>query len=336
MVRIERLDEAGAWQHFGNRALAHRPMFETRQDVVEFEAELGKAVRAGRIEIPCLSCVTTHFHGVARFPYGGMSAVLRDIESAYVLGFNARRDRDGPLVMGPFFSVRLFTDEDILRSIRYVDFNAVLAGLAKHPFGYESGSAFHYGRGSRPAWLDPRWVERFVPSVAGSASFRSEDYERQVLGDMTDEERRTIEFVYERLSRRGGKGLGPTEAVSGPVAAWIRDRCHLADGTAPGIVVAAPSVIETRITVARGERSGPWLVAPNTHARDGWTVVRSAALRFACALSLEEIAATSRTGVSTVRRLLQAHRTLMIHDQVYRAVFEEFVASILARTRPRG
>lgn len=336
MVYIERLDEAGAWQHFGNRALARRPMFETREDVAEFERELEKAVRAGRIEIPSLSCITTHFHGVARFPNGGMSAVLRDIESAYVRGFNARRDRDGPLVMGPFFSVRLFTDEDILRSIRYVDFNAVLAGLAKHPFAYENSSAFHYGKGTRPAWLDPRWVERFVTSVAGSAFFRSEDYEREILGDMTDEERRTIEFVYERFTRCGGKGLGPTEGVSGSVAAWIRDRCQLADGTAPGIVVAAPSVIDSRITAARGERSTPWLVAPNACARDGWSVVRIAALRFACALTLDEIAARSRTGETSVRRVLHSHRTLMMHDLAYRAVFEDFVTAVLARTRPRG
>lgn len=333
MGRIERLDEAGAWQHFGNRALGHRAMFETSEDVASFHRELQRAVDAKRIEIPCLCIVTTHFHGVARFPRGGMSAVLRDIESAYVLDFNARRDRDGPLVLGPFFSVRLFSDEDILRSIRYVDFNPVLAGMAAHPFAYENGSAFHYGLGSCPPWLCRDWVERTVRELSGTSSFSAADYEREILGPMSDDERRTILETYERLSRAGGRTLGPAEGVRRSVREWIRDRCSIADGTAPGVFVAAPDAVIACVERWRSRGPNPWIIGRGMGARDAWETMIVALLRYASAQYLDEIAIRTGTAKSSVRRSLVSHRFLQAWSRDYAMTFDLVLASLLASVR---
>lgn len=333
MGRIERWDEAGAWQHFGNRALGHRAMFETSEDVSSFHRELTRAADAGRIQLPCLATLTTHFHGVARFPRGGMSSVLRDIESAYVRDFNLRRDRDGPLVLGPFFSVRLFTDEDVLRSVRYVDFNAVLAGMAAHPFAYENGSAFHYAHGSCPPWMRREWVERTVCELAGTSKFSAADYERQILGPMSDDERRTILETYERLARAGGRALGPAEGIRGSVRDWIRERCSIADGTAPGVFVASSVTVVEAVERWRQRGPSPWVIGRGTAARDGWATVLVALLRFASAQHLDQIAVMTGVGTSSVRRALVAHRFLRVWSREYADVFDLVLTDVLARVR---
>ncbi|MBK6938605.1 MAG: hypothetical protein IPH13_00150 [Planctomycetes bacterium] len=262
-----------------------------------------------------------------------MSAVLRDIESAYVRDFNLRRDRDGPLVLGPFFSVRLFTDEDVLRSVRYVDFNAVLAGMAAHPFAYENGSAFHYAHGSCPPWMRREWIERTVCELAGTSIFSAADYERQILGPMSEDERRTILETYERLARGGGRALGPAEGVRGSVRDWIRERCSIADGTAPGVFVAASTTVVEAVERWRQRGPNPWIIGRGTSARDGWATMLVALLRFASAQRLDQIAIRTGTKPDSVRRTLFAHRYLFAWSREYAGMFELVLSDVLARVR---
>jgi len=133
MTRRPREDEPGSWHHVTNRALARRSFFETRADIRMFLSGIARAVRRGQIEVHAWCVLTTHFHLLVRSPKGELSAAMQRIQNQYVRYFNRRRQRDGSLVRGRFFSrhVDSFTYRRTL--VRYIDANPVAAGLCRDP-----------------------------------------------------------------------------------------------------------------------------------------------------------------------------------------------------------
>jgi hypothetical protein len=67
---------------------------------------------------------------------------------------------------------------DAYRSVlvRYIDDNAIKAGLAAHAAGYSYGSAIHYARANGPRWLERGWVEEEVKGVRGNARYDASEY----------------------------------------------------------------------------------------------------------------------------------------------------------------
>ena len=133
MPRRPREDEAGAWHHVMNRAVAKRPLYEDRRDVRCFLACLALAVRASLLEVHAWCVMTTHFHLLVRSPDGRLSDAIRGIQREYSRAFNRRHRRDGPLARGRFKSKRVNTLEYRRTLVRYIDANPVLAGIVNVP-----------------------------------------------------------------------------------------------------------------------------------------------------------------------------------------------------------
>ena len=93
MVRKPRNDSPGTWHHAMNRAIARRPIFETREDVRYFLAGVARSVRRGQLEVHAWCVMTTHFHMLVRSPIGELSEAMHRIQNAFTRYFNRKRRR---------------------------------------------------------------------------------------------------------------------------------------------------------------------------------------------------------------------------------------------------
>lgn len=309
MPNADRRDESGSFHHVMNRGLARRTVFETRRDVRWFLAQVARAVRRGELELHAFSILTTHFHLLVRSPRGALSLAMARIQHAYVRWFNRGRRRDGPLFRGRFTSRRV-DNEWYERAVRlYIDENAVEAGLARRPDEHPWSSAAARAR-PRP----PRWLVR--------------DTGRAPQGPLPEEERHGLLWlVGERLRvARLDDGVDPLgdllRAAPAAVANWMRRKAALADGTAPGMPVAAPAAVLATVERVARERPELALAAP----------LRIALLRDLCGLAWTAAARLAGLSPSTAREAAHVHARRTLTEPDYARAAAEVSRAALQRT----
>jgi len=257
MARHSRQDLPGSWHHVINRGLAKRPLFEDRDDIRFFLSRLAREVRRGRIELHSWCILTTHFHLLVRSPVGELSEALRRSQNEYSRYFNRRHKRDGTLVRGRFFSKPVTSLAYRRTLVRYIDHNAVKAGLVRAPWSYPWCSAAQYVHASRPLWLERSWVKS-VASTDQATRFHGEDYIRAFGGSFREATSRLVESRI-LSTHRGVDDLDDLVGSASPqVFAWMKRKTKLADGAQIGLPVCdVQSVREAvRYAFTGGRRPG--------------------------------------------------------------------------------
>jgi len=302
MPIARRQDEPGSLHHVINRGIARRTLFETRRDCRKLLSLFARAVHRGQIELIDFALMTTHFHALVRCLDGNLSRTIGWIEQQYVRWFNRGRRRDGPLHRSRFLSYRIWTPPHE-RSVRlYILENPVVARLARRPEDYPWSSAAFRARPRPPLWLALR-----PPIVARR----------------TEAERAAARWVVERSLRGIHPARAPDAAESlldaapAAVRAWMERKALLADGTVPGVVVAAPSMIDAALVAT------PWPGEPRDAdarlAHDDRIAPRVFLLRSLAGLTWGEIARHCRVPRSSAQRAGERHFLRARGDADYRA-----------------
>jgi hypothetical protein len=304
MPRTDRRDEPGSWHHVFNRAIARRPMFERPTDVECFLGLAADATADGCIEVHAYTLLGTHFHVLARSPVGELSRALWQIQLGYVRWFNRSRKRDGPLMRNRFRSKVVDSLAYRRLLVRYIDANAPLARLAPDAVSYPFGSARHYVGAAGPSWLCRAWIESVVREELGLASYCPERY-AEVFGKGFE---RAHADLVERTIRSRGTAPVPVDVLLGgadaAVQSWMRRKCALADGTAPGVPVVSAEHVDRAIDAA-SRHCGPWLCGKGRRRADGWRVLRAMLLRQLAGLRHAEIGQRMGSSRETARCLHQ-------------------------------
>jgi hypothetical protein len=300
-TRPPRGDFPGAFHHVTNRGLANRPAFEGREDVRAFLCLLAWEVHAGRLEVHAFSILTTHFHLLLRSVKGELSDSMMRIEYRYVKRFNRLRGRDGSLFRSRFRSRIVDSDEYWFNVIRYIDANAVDAGLCARSVEYEFGSARMHAAARSAPWLERSEVQGTVQRLCRRWRVASPDYER-VFGVVLDSDER---WIIERRIEEGGPNCGGAEAgnellraAPAHVLRWLRSRAELADGGRVGLTLTAPGVVR-RVVDLESKLEPEWTCGRGRKRKPGWPVIEAGLLRQFCGLTLQEIAdlvGVSRSG----------------------------------------
>ncbi|MFT5289509.1 MAG: REP element-mobilizing transposase RayT [Planctomycetota bacterium] len=332
MARHSRLDHPGSWHHVINRGLAKRPLFEDRADVRFFLSRLAREVRRGRLELHGWCVLTTHFHLLVRSPVGELSEALRRSQNEYSRFFNRRHKRDGTLVRGRFFSKPVTTLSYRRTLVRYIDNNAVKAGLARTPWSYRWCSAAQYAFASGPAWLERSWVESEA-NPHQSTPFRGRDYVRTFGGPFSEAADRLVEsrILSKRLS---GDDLDNLVGSAPPrVLAWMKRKTNLADGGRIGLPVCDALSIQEAVQSAR-KSDGEWKVSPNGHGRCAWGLIEVGLLRMMAGRTWEQIAFAVGSTLSSCQRRLGMHHRLVEEDATYALGAAKIAATALSLCHP--
>ena len=306
----------GTWHHVMNRGIARRTLFETERDIRYFMSRVARAVRAGQIEVHAYCMLTTHFHMLVRSPSGRLAAAMQRIQNEYVRWFNRSRRRDGTLYRGRYCSrpVRTLAYRRLL--VRYIDANPVGAGLVRDAREYPHGSARRYADADGPIWLERGWVESCVRAAGEIDRYLPEDYTRVFESRATP----ALERIVQRRLELPPDAEDPLDELLGAaperVAAWMRLKAALADGTGVGLPICDAEDVLRVVKLARAER-GEWSVRRSQKAVDAWPQVQVALTRDLCAATFAE--AGSRVGVteSAACKLYRRHRECLLADEVY-------------------
>lgn len=318
--RRPRLDEPGSWHHVVNRGLAKRPLFESRADIRHFLAQLARQVHAGRIEIHAYSLLTTHFHLLVRSPIGALSEAMRQAQNVYARRFNRIRRRDGALVRGRYSSRRVACDEYLHALVRYIDNNAVSAGLALAPEEYAFGSARHYVFGDGPRWLERRFVDAEARRLARSAASDAAAYRLAFGNPAAGDSDALSHWIDSRLAARVAE-TGADDLLAAACSSdrsWMTWKARLADGHRPGLPVCAPAAL--RRAIEESVRSeGVWMVEDGPRTWRGAEVARVGMLHQLCGWSHRAISAAEGSTADRARLLCVTHQRLLREHEAYGA-----------------
>ncbi len=315
MSRSKRQDSPGALHHITNRGIAKRTIFERAEDVRYFLSRVGRAVHRGEIRIHCYNCMTTHFHLFAESPRGEISAAMRRIQGEYSRHFNRQRRRDGSLYRSRYFSRVVDTQTYQDNLVRYIDANAVEAGLVARPEWHASSSAYWYARRDGPPWLSREKLEARAAARCGATAFHPDVYRRAFEPLLTPG---LEEWILERLAR----GEGPSDPLddlisSAPpkVLAWMRRKAELADGTGIGAPIVPWQAIKEAMKSAAGELRT--LPSPDGRLCPLDSVARAGLLRDVGCMSYPRIAAIVGCSESAAKHRVRRHRALVANDPEY-------------------
>lgn len=324
MARRPRRDQPGSWHHVVNRALAKRPYYEARSEKRFFLARLAYEVRAGRLEVHAFSLMTTHFHLLVRSPVGELSNSMRRIQNSYSRQFNRRHKRDGPLIRARYFSKRVDSDTYRRAVVRYIDANAVRAGMTPNAANYEFGSARAFLTGRYPPWLSTAWIASRATELTGAQSFDCETYLRAFGPRDAGCVDAIVELVEARMA--SARDLDPLDDLIGrtplQVRKWMSRKAALADGMKVGLPVCGPTAV-ARAVASHLPQGGDWIVDRGGRSWRGSELAQAGLLRDLSAEPFEKIGQRLGLGSSAASRRVNFHRELMRTDSAYAARLAE-------------
>jgi REP element-mobilizing transposase RayT len=316
MGYIPRDDAVGTWHHVMNRGIARRTVFECSDDIRFFLSRIAHTVRRKEIEVHVYSIMATHFHLLVRSLRGELSHAMMWIQGQYVRWFNRRRLRDGPLFRGRFRSCRVSSDIYWRILVRYIDQNAVDAGVVHRPENYPYCSAYYHARRIATPWLTGEAIAKEIRGVLGAQQSDPDSYSL-VFGDGMDHSIKWL--VDQRLSNPLIEEDQLDHLVnSAPTAIrkWMTRKALLADGTSAGQTLVDPSVILERIAKHRETNPG-WQVKPARKEKSGWIVLTAGLFRMISGISVEEVSRRLSCGESSTSRYIHDHAILLQTDEEY-------------------
>jgi putative transposase len=165
MPRQPRAAPGGYVYHALNRAVARLPLFQKEGDYAAFERVLLEALQEHPIRLLAYCVLPNHWHFVLWPEHEGqLTAFLRWLTHTHTQRWHAHYHTAGTghLYQGRFKSFPIAEDEHLLTVLRYVERNALRAGLVTRAENWAWGSLLHWQRRQGKLWplLHPGPVRR--------------------------------------------------------------------------------------------------------------------------------------------------------------------------------
>ncbi len=172
MPRSPRADEAGGLYHTLNRGNLRADIFKKEADYAAFEQILHEGLQLYDIELYSYQLMSNHYHLVLRpLADGEMSRFMGWVSGTHTMRYHAHYDTSGQghVYQQRYKSFPIQDDEHFLVVCRYVERNALRAGLVDRAEDWRWGSLWRWLKKPEPdpkllsAWPLPRlpsWVAR--------------------------------------------------------------------------------------------------------------------------------------------------------------------------------
>ncbi|OGK21040.1 hypothetical protein A3C23_02410 [Candidatus Roizmanbacteria bacterium RIFCSPHIGHO2_02_FULL_37_13b] len=135
------------------------------------------------VSIYAYALMPNHFHFLLKqHEDNGIRTFIQRLSNSYAHFYNLKYSRKGALFQGPFKSVRIESEEQLLHVVRYIDLNATTSYLVEDPADFiYSSYRTHIGL------FDMSWIEkRFILDHFGSFNkykkfvLDNKDYQRSL------------------------------------------------------------------------------------------------------------------------------------------------------------
>ncbi len=183
--------------HVLNRGVGRMTIFRHEKDFEAFQRVLEETLRVAPVRIEAFCWMSNHWHFVL-WPKddGDLSQFMQRMTNMHTQRWQRakRRVGYGHLYQGRFKSFPIETDDHFYRVVRYVERNALRAGLVEHAEDWQWGS------------LHPRWRSAGSGFLSDWPLARPSDWLEQVNQPETESELAAIRRCVRRGSPFGGVG----------------------------------------------------------------------------------------------------------------------------------
>lgn len=174
----------GQVYHVFNRGVEKRNVFTDRREHARFlEAakyyrQMSPATRFSKankdekkdpsnkklVEVVAYCLMPNHFHFLLKqLNNNGISTFIRRLINSYTRYFNIKNDRVGSLFQGPFKTVRMESDEQLIHVTRYIHLNPLVGYLIKDLRDFEWSSYLTYiGLRENNELCDRKEIEQLI------------------------------------------------------------------------------------------------------------------------------------------------------------------------------
>ncbi len=170
MPRTKRADEAGGIYHALNRGNGKQTVFHKDGDFEAFERVVVEGLEKFPVDLFAYQWMNNHWHMVlSPREDGGMAAFLSWVTMTHVQRYHAhyKTTGEGHVYQGRYKSFPVQDDVHFHIVCRYVERNALTAGLVDRAELWRWGSLWNWLGGDSPIGLSPwpyarqpRWIER--------------------------------------------------------------------------------------------------------------------------------------------------------------------------------
>ena len=175
MPRLARLDAPGVLHHVIIRGIERRNIFKDDQDRNNFLERLATLLPETRISCYAWSFMSNHAHFLFRTNDVSLSTLMRRLLTGYVVTFNRRHKRYGPLFQSRYKSVLCQEDPYLKELVRYIHLNPlrakIVSTVSELTFYEYSGHGALMGKRKRD-WQEMRYVLSIFNKSIGSARKR--------------------------------------------------------------------------------------------------------------------------------------------------------------------
>lgn len=179
MARPARADEAGSLYHALNRGNARAAIFHKDEDYAAFERIIEEGLGQYEVQLLGYQLMPNHWHFVLRPELDGeMGRFLGWVAGTHTMRYHAHYDSSGQghVYQGRFKSFPIQEDTHFYTVCRYVERNALRAGLVRRAEDWRWGSLWRWLQRPVPdplllsSWPVPRlsnWVARVNQPLSG-------------------------------------------------------------------------------------------------------------------------------------------------------------------------
>lgn len=133
------------------------------------------------VKIISFCLMPTHIHLLLKQNSDdGISKFMSRILNSYTRYFNIKHGRKGPLYEGPFKSVLVKTDEQLLHLTRYHHLNPSSAGIVNNPFDWPYSSLREYCDEGENGFCDFRELINMLPKQYKKFVLDQKSYQREL------------------------------------------------------------------------------------------------------------------------------------------------------------
>jgi len=203
MARLPRIIIEGAIYHVISRGVKQSQIFLEDTDRIDFLRLLKLAQGKYPFTLHNRSLMDNHYHLLMQPHADTLSKIMHIVNSTYGNRFNIRHGMTGHVLQGRFHSIPVETDAYLATVSRYIDLNAVRAGLVKRPEDYAWSSYRSTIMGVPDPLVDPSYILGYFGKDIG----RQRDSYRRFVEDLIEKPEPITDKVLWRM-RSWGNPVG--------------------------------------------------------------------------------------------------------------------------------
>ncbi len=188
MSRPYRLQGENCFYHITSRGDDRKSIFISGYDYQQFLKYVSQAKKKYHFYLYAYVLMSNHYHLLIETTQPNLSRIMHDINSAYTIYYNKKRNRCGHLFQGRYKSILVDKDNYLLELTRYIHLNPVRAKMVSRPEEYTWSSYQGYLKRAGDGVVDKEQVKKDIP-------LSGERYQQFVM-EVTGEKATPFKDVY--------------------------------------------------------------------------------------------------------------------------------------------